>query len=228
MNSTQKFYGLSFNRLLDSKRVNSYLYFKSIDNIKNRKTQYPSIDKFVMKKTIELPYKNYFIMESNKKYKNKIIEMREQPVSPKMNFLFLELEERIKSNRERIKEVNTRALSIENKKYTDRIKEQKPKVLKANYLSKLFLHNHNKYFELLLRNSKFRKKEKQNKCEKQKIELPKISDYKNHLFAKYHSKTECNFDFEHDQSKDNSIEQKDHKHNEISHQRQGHIIKDNN
>ena len=228
MNSTQRFYGLKFNTLIGSKSLNPFLYYKSIDNIKNRKSQYPSTEKFVMKKTIEMPYKNYFVMETNKKYKNKILEMREQPVSPKINYLFLELEERMKINKEIIKEKNIKALSIENKNYTNRIKKQKPKVLKANYLSKLFLDNHDKYYELLLRNSKFRKKEKTAKPEQINLKLPKISDYKYHIFTRYQSNTEYNLDQDHDQSKDNSIEQKDHKQHEISHQRQGHIVKENN
>ena len=221
MNATQKLYDSGFNTITGIKQLNPLLYFRSLQLIDGRKTQYPSFDKFNIKKITKLPYKDYFVIESNKKYKNKITDWRHKPVVPKINSIYLELDKRIKINKEKIKEKKIRALTLENKKYNIRVKNQKPKLLKAEILNKLFIENHDKYLELLLRNSRFRKKGNSSNIIKSRyIKLPNISGYKDGMFSKMHSKTEFNLD-ENDNSKDNSVEQKDHKHKEISHQKQG-------
>ena len=195
--------------------------------IATRKTQYPSFDKFNIKRIERIPYKDHFVIESNKKYKNKITDCRQKPVIPKINTLYLELDKRIKINKEKIKVSQSRALTLENNKYNIRVKNQKLKLLKADFLKKLFLENHNKYIEILLRSSRFRKKQgKSSDLKRQYIKLPNISGYRDGMFTNMHSKTKYNLD-ENDESRDNSIEQKDHKHKEISHQKQGYDEKQN-
>ena len=171
----------------------------------------------------EIPYKNHFVIEANKKYNHKIKEMRDKPVVPKINTVFIELDQRIRNNKEINKIIKSRALTLDNRKYKNRIKNQKPKLLKAEFLNELFINNHDKYLELLLRNSKFKKKvDKSLDNKTSTIKLPDISIYRDAIFSKFHSRTEFNLESE-DYSKDNSIEQKDHKHIEISHQRRGYI-----
>ena len=222
MNSIQRQYDLGLLTINFSQRLNPFDYFKSLELIKSRKTEYPSIQKFNIKKIQDIPYKNYYVIESNKKYNLKIKKMDSKPVIPKMNSLFKELNQRIKESRERNKEIKEKALTLDNKKYNKRIKEQKPKLLKANYLEKIFRENHDKYIESLLRNSRFRKNADKSNEKQFKFKLPDISKYKNISAAKLHSKTEYNLDAD-EPSKDNSIEQKDHKHTEISHNKQGHL-----
>jgi hypothetical protein len=189
MNATQKLYDSGFNTITGIKQLNPLLYFRSLQLIDGRKTQYPSFDKFNIKKITKLPYKDYFVIESNKKYKNKIMDWRHKPVVPKINSIYLELDKRIKINKEKIKEKKIRALTLENKKYNIRVKNQKPKLLKAEILSKLFIENHDKYLELLLRNSRFRKKGNSSNIIKSRyIKLPNISGYKDGMFSKMHSK----------------------------------------
>ena len=228
MNSTQKFYDLGFLTVNNSiQNINPFDYLKNIRLIQDRKTQFPTFDKFIMKKMPEIPYKNHFVMESNKKYNLKIKEMRDKPVAPKINTVFIELDQRIKNYKEINKIIKSRALTLDNRNYKKRIKNQQPKLLKTEYLRKLFINNHDKYLEILLRNSKFRKKIDKSAIENKMspIKLPDISTYREAVFNKFYSRTEFNLDSE-DNSKDNSIEQKDHKHIEISHQRRGQI--DNN
>ncbi len=223
MNNTQRLYDLGYSTIIGAKKLNPFCYFKSLQLIKERKTQYPSFDKFNIKRINQIPYQNIFVIESNKKYKEKIIDMRYKPVVPKINTVFLQLEEIIKHNKEKIKEKKTRALTLENKKYNKRVKNQKPKLLKVNYLNKLFIENHDKYLELLLRNSRFRKKV-ENSCSIKTsfIKLPNISSYKDGKFnSKIHSKTEYNLDDDNEQNNDSSVEQRDHKHVEISHHKGG-------
>ncbi len=227
MKAEQKLYDAGFNTITGVQQLNPFPYFRSLQLIATRKTQYPSFDKFNIKRIERIPYKDYFVIESNKKYKNKIIDWRQKPVIPKINKLYLELDKRIKINKEKIKISQSRALTLENNKYNIRVKNQRPNLLKADFLKKLFLENHNKYLELLLRNSRFRKKPgKSSDLKRPYVKLPSISGYRDGLFTNMHSKTEYNLD-ENDQSRDNSIEQKDHKHKEISHQKQGYDEKQN-
>ena len=221
MNSTQKFYASSFNTINGAKQLNPLEYFKSLQLISTRKTQYPTFDKFIIKKVDHLPYKDHFVIESNKKYKAKIMDMRNKPVIPKINKVFLELDQRIKINKEKIKENKIRALTLENSKYNKRVREQKPKLIKTEYLNKLFFENHDKYLEILLRNSRFRQKAgKSNDSKISYIKLPSISGY-NNSNGIFSSKTEYNLDEDNERSNDNSVEQRDHKHIEISHQKRG-------
>ena len=221
MNSTQKFYGSTFNTLSGAKQLNSFDYFKSLQLISTRKIQYPSFDKFIIKKVAYLPYKDHFVIESNKKYREKIMDLRKKPVIPKINKVFLELDQRIKNNKEKIKENKIKALTLENSLYNKRVKNQKPKLLKADYLKKLYFENHDKYLEILLRNSRFGKKAgKSNDSKISYIRLPSISGY-NNSNGIFSSKTEYNLDEDNERSNDNSVEQRDHKYKEITHQKRG-------
>ena len=225
MNSTQKFYDLGFLTVNNSiQKINPFDYLKNLRLIQERKTQFPTFDKSIMKKMPEIPYKNHFIMESNKKYHHKIKEMRDKPVAPKINTVFIELNQKIRNYKEINKIIKSRALTLDNHNYKKRIKNQQPKLLKAEFLSKLFINNHDKYLEILLRNSKFRKKINKSSIgnKNSTIKLPNISSYREDIFNKFHSRTEFNLDSE-ENSKDNSIEQKDIKYIEIVHQKQGHL-----
>ena len=230
MNNSQRLYDLGYSTVIGYKQLNPFCYFKSLQLIKERKTQYPSFDKFNLKKSNQLPYQNIFVIESNKKFKNKLIDIKSKPVVPKINSVYLKLEEIIKHNKGKIKEKNKRALTLENAKYHKRVKNQKPKIIKANVLNKLFIENHDKYLELLLRNSRFRKMGGKSDLKTSFIKLPNISGYRDGMFSKLHSQTEYNLDDENETSHNNSssLEQKDHKHNEISHQKRGDVEKNNN
>ena len=226
MNTTQRLYDLGFNTITGYRQLNPFTYFKSIDLINQRKSQYPSFDKFIIKSENKIPYKDYFVMQSNTQYKNKIMNWRKKPVIPKINTIYLELDKRIKINKEKIKQNQQRALTMENNKYNIRVKSQKPKLLKADYLQKLYIENHDKYLELLLRNTRFRKKVGNSQDMKTPyVKLPNLSEYKGGLYKK-HYRTEYNLD-ENSDSNNNSVEQKDHKHKEISHKKGGHYDKQN-
>lgn len=222
MNINQRIYDLAFITINNSTtKINPLDYFKNIKTIYSRRTQYPSFDKFSFKKInpSPMPYKNHFVIEANKNYISRIKSLIKKPVIPKINTEFEELEQRIKNNNERNKFVKARALKLENKKFKMRVKEQKPKVLKESLLRKLFIENHNKYSEIKLRNSRFKQKPIKKSKPKLHLNLPSISGSE-YSFKNMRFKSENNLD-SNDSSKDNSLEQKDHKHHEIKHEKQG-------
>ena len=222
MNSNQKLYDLAFITINNSTtKLNPFDYYKNIKTIYSRRTQFPSFDKFSFKRINPkpIPYKDHFVIESNKKYSSKIKSLIKKPVIPKINSEFESLEQRLKNNNERNKFVKARALKLENKKFKMRIEDQKPKILKASELSKLFIENHSKYSEIKLRNSRFNKKPVKKSEPKQYLNLPSISGSEFN-YKSIRIKSEYNLDSI-DSSKDNSLEQKDHKHHEFSHEKQG-------
>lgn len=223
MNSTQKFYDSAFCTIIGAQQLNPFYYFKSLKLINSRKTQYPSFDKFNIKKVSNLPYKDHFVIESNKKYKEKISLLRQKPVIPKINSVFLELDNRIKNNKFKIKNNEKRALTLENTKYNIRVRNQKPKILKAEYLKKMFIQNHDKYLELLLRPMKIRanKMKKNQKSYNFRTRLPNISQTSTDgFYSKGRYKTDISSTNE--QSNENSLELKEHKRHEIIHGRPNH------
>ena len=222
MNSNQRLYDLAFITINNSTtKLNPFDYYKNIKTIYSRRTQFPSFDKFSFKRINPkpIPYKDHFVIESNKKYSSKIKSLIKKPVIPKINSEFEELEQRLKNNNERNKFVKKRALKLENKKFMMRVKDQKPKILKASELSKLFIENHSKYSEIKLRNSRFRKKPAKKSKPKLYLSLPSISGSEFN-YKSIRIKSEYNLDSI-DSSKENSLEQKDHKHHEFSHEKQG-------
>ena len=222
MNSNQRLYDLAFITINNSTtKLNPFDYYKNIKTIYSRRTQFPSFDKFSFKRInpIPIPYKDHFVIESNKKYSSKIKSLIKKPVIPKINSEFEELEQRLKNNNERNKFVKARALKLENKKFKMRVKDQRPKILKASELSKLFIENHSKYSEIKLRNSRFRKKPVKKSEPKQHLSLPSISGSE-FIYKSIGIKSEYNLD-SNDSSKDNSLEQKDHKYPDFSHEKKG-------
>ena len=226
MNTAQRLYDSGFNTITGAQQLNPFKYYSVLKLINQRRTQYPSFGKINIKRVNKIPYQDFFVIESNKKYKKKIRDMREKPVIPKINTLYLELDQRIKNNKSKIVNNKIRALTLENVKYNKRVRNQKPKLLKAEFLQKLFIENHDKYLELLLRNTRFRKKVGNSQDMKTPyVKLPNLSEYKGGLYKK-HYRTEYNLD-ENSDSNNNSVEQKDHKHKEISHKKGGHYDKQN-
>ena len=222
MNSNQRLYDLNFITINNSTtKLNPFDYYKNIKTIYSRRTQFPSFDKFSFKRINPkpIPYKDHFVIESNKKYSSKIKSLIKKPVIPKINSEFESLEQRLKNNNERNKFVKARALKLENKKFKMRVKDQKPKILKASELSKLFIENHSKYSEIKLRNSRFNKKPVKKSEPKQYLNLPSISGSEFN-YKSIRIKSEYNLDSI-DSSKDNSLEQKDHKHHDFSHEKKG-------
>ena len=219
MNFAQRQYELSFNLLANSPRFSTTNYFSSIEAVKSRPFKLPSPKSFIIKQVHYEPFKDFFVIKSNEKLRLKLYSIQNKPVVPKINFEYLEIEKRIKNNRERARYLNSRALTLENEKFTNRVFSQKPRVIKTRILEKLYEENHEKYINLLKNSRNKRDSNGYGNYYSSPIKLPKISR-KNRI----HSRTEANLDSDNEQSNNNnSLELKDHEHKEISHQKQGHI-----
>ena len=222
MNLAQKQYELGFNLLMNSQRFNTTNYFRSIDTIKSRQNQYLSPRRFIIKKNLQEPFKDFFVMKSNEKFRIKIDAIQNKPVIPKLNTEYIELEQRIHNNKEKTRQLYLRAISLENEKFAKRIFAQRPRVLDTKLLEKLYKENHEKYIDILKSGNKRRLNFNGND-NTIPVRLPKIISKIDSKY-KIHSKTEANLDSDNEQNdNNNSLELKDHEHKEISHQKQGHI-----
>lgn len=218
MNACQRQYESGFRLLENIPRFSTTNYFKKIDFIKNRQSQYPTRN-FNIKREFQELEKNYDVMKDNQRLKLNIYNISNKPYIPKINTKFIRYSEFLRSNKEKNRDIYNRAISLENKKYADRIYNQKPIILKVKYLEKIFSETHDKYLELIKNPCLMRKSyEMKNRT---LIKLPNIN-YKRRRF-KGHSKTEANLNTDNDQSYNNSLEMTSHDYNDISHQKRGNV-----
>lgn len=221
MNITQRLYDTQMKMITND--INPLFFYQSIGLINSRKTMYPLYKTFYLKKKPRIPYQTNYVIENNKRFSSKMDDIMNKKVTPKINNIFLELEERIKNNKKKNRENKIRALTIENEKYTNRVMEQKARVLNAKYLNKLYTENHDKYLELLLRPMKIRanKMKKNQKSYNFRTRLPNISQTSTDgFYSKGRYKTDISSTNE--QSNENSLELKEHKRHEIIHGRPNH------
>ena len=214
MNFSQKQYELSL-RMFSTDLADPTNYFNNLNLAKSRKNPFTSPKKFVIKHVSTEPFKDFYVINDNKKIKFRLDSISNKPVDPILNNEYLEIEQRIKNNKERNREMYKRGLSKENEKYSSRIFSQKPRVISTELLEKLYLETHEKYIEQLRGKNTTRNKGKDQPVRIYgKIILPKISSYKNWS-------TDIN---ENSKSK----EMKTHEHKEIAHQKPGHYDSNEN
>lgn len=210
MNFSQKQYELSlriFNP--DSDASN---YFSNIDLAKSRKNPYSSPQKYVIRHIRTEPFKDFYVLNENKKLKIRLDSINNKPVEPLMNNEYIELEQRIKINKEKNREIYKKVLIKENEKFSNRVFMQKPRIISTELLKKMFIETHDKYIEQM--KSKNVKKDKSpEKVKLPKIILPKISSYKN-----WNAELRQNKEI---QENSKSKEIKGHEHKEIRHQKPG-------
>lgn len=215
MNFAQRQYELGFKLLGGNDRFNSTNYFRSLEASKKRPNPFPSPRRYIIKKNLQEPFKDFFVMKSNEKFKLKIETIQNKPVIPKLNEEYLKLEQIMKNNRDRAREIYNRHLSLENEKFTFRVFTQKPRLIIHKYLEKLYGENQQM-------KSPKRTINKSSNMKKLKVHLPKISGYKDWRYS-IHSRTEANLDDDNELGNSNSFEFKEHGQKETKHQRQGHI-----
>ena len=216
MNFAQRHYELGFKILGGSQKFNTTNYFSHIDTIRSRPNQYPlSPTRFLLKKNLYEPFKDFYVIKSNEKFRLKLETIQTKPVIPKINEEYIQLEQRMKNNRERARELYNRALSLENEKFKNRVFTQKPRVSNLRLIEKLYGNQQ--------RNSIVKSPKKRNSIYSSiPIKLPKLSGYKDWKYN-LHSRTEANLDSDNENSNDKSLELKDHGYKEISHKKQGYI-----
>ena len=203
MNFSQKQYELNL-RIFSTDLSDSTNYFNSLNLAKLRKNPYASPKKYVIKHVNTEPYKDFYVIKENKKIKIRLDNISNKPAEPILNNEYIEIEQRIKNNKERNRELYKRCLSKENEKYSSRVFTQKPRVINTELLEKLYIETHEKYIEQL-KPKKVNKNNNKTTRLYGKIILPKISGYN------------INMD-ENNKSK----ELKNHGREEIAHQKPGH------
>jgi hypothetical protein len=218
MNAFQRQYETGFRLMENIPKFSSTNYFKTLNIIRNRQSQYPT-RKLIIKSEFQEPEKTYDVMKENKRLKLNIYNISHKPYIPKINTKFIKYGEFLRNNKERNRDVYNRALSLENKKYSNRIYNQKPIILKVKYLEKLLSETHDKYLEMIKNPCLMRKSfDMKNRT---LVNLPNINSKRKRF--KGHSKTEANLNVDNDQSYNNSIEMTSHGYSDISHQKMGNV-----
>ena len=141
MNFSQKQYELNL-RIFSTDLSDSTNYFNSLNLAKLRKNPYASPKKYVIKHVNTEPYKDFYVIKENKKIKIRLDNISNKPAEPILNNEYKEIEQRIKNNKERNRELYKRCLSKENEKYSSRIFTQKPRIINTELLEKLYIETH--------------------------------------------------------------------------------------
>ena len=205
MNFSQKQYELNL-RLFSTDLSDPSNYFTSLNLAKLRKNPYASPKKYVIKHVNTEPYKDFYVINENKKIKIRLDNISNKPVEPILNNEYIEIEQRIKNNKEKNREIYKRGLSKENEKYSSRVFTQKPRIINTELLEKLYIETHEKYIEQL-KPKKVNKNNNKTPRLYGKIKLPKISGYNINIDLNENNK---------------SKELKNHGREEIAHQKPGH------
>ena len=142
MNLLQKQYELNNNILKESQRYNIENYFNTLEAIRSRPTQFITYpQKYFIKKISQEPFKDIFVIKSNRKLRLKLESIRSKPVIPQINNEFLEVEQRRKNHMEIIRELNNKALTIENERIMNRVFSQRPRIMNGRILEKIYEDN---------------------------------------------------------------------------------------
>ncbi len=226
MKTIQKLYEKKSHMLMNIRRLDPNDYFKFIAQIRNRPNQYSiSTERNIIRNIIYEPYKDPNVIEANRKHKLHLHNIYKEPALPKLNSEYLEIRELLRNNKDKYREIAERALSYENLKIQDRIFNQRSRFEENSFYRKIpkFKISKNRDFE------EFRKTLRKST----KLRLPTINQHKEGKYEKlFH--TEVNTTATHDahdgpdnndneQSLENTVNMKDHKYIDISHQKQGHL-----
>ena len=228
MNTRQKLYELKSQIFNYTQKSDISNYFQLLHQINTRpnKHLFPR-EKITLKKVIYEPFKDPSVIESNRKNQLKIYSIIDECPLPKINHVYLKVREKLRDNKERIRQIAERALSVENTKYQDRVLNQKPRVENIRRKKHLKIHSFRRYSRIIKNSMKkeysmdYQKLESK-KSEKEDVKLPDINKYGNgeKLFQ-----TEININNnsvnESDTEKGEKL--KDHKYKEISHLKQGYL-----
>ena len=209
MNNTQKQYELNFRLITNPERFDTTNYYRSLEIIRNRRNQYDTPKHYIIKRMKQEPYKNYYIMDSNRKLKNKLEKIYERPVIPKLNEEFMRLSQKLRIRKEKQRELSnkTKSLDIDS---MNRILNSKPLAINIKYLEKINSKTHDKYIEQL-KSPVLIKKTKYN----YPTYLPSIYKLKNRKYNT-NSQTQLSLAIDFDNLFYTSLKSKDYKQKEIS------------
>ena len=224
MNPLQRLYDYKSSVLDYDQKVMQTEYFRIIDQIKSRPNQY-SIppEKIIIKRNAYEPFKDPDVINSNKKFNLKISTMIDEPTFPKLNLDYLDMRKKLKRNKEIYRDIAKIVLTQENEKFQDRVFNQKPRIENTNLLLKDY--EQSQVYKNLGRNSNGLKKYYREKTNI--LILPVINKQKGRnekdekLFqTEINNNTGSN---DNEKNINESKELKEHKYDEISHQKQGHL-----
>ena len=222
MNPLQKLY--DYKSSIIDYEVNQTEYFNNINQIRTRPNQYTfPQEKINIKRNVCEPFKDPDVINSNKRYQLKISTLIDEPTFPKINIEYLDYRKKLRRNKEVYREIAKIVLTTENEKFQDRVFNQKPRIENTSSLLK-------EYEQSLIYKNLERNHTSLNKYYKEKpsiLILPSINKQKNKKEKIFQTEINTN-----NNSRDNSDneqivrdakELKEHKYNEISHQKQGHL-----
>ena len=223
MNTLQKLYDYKSSIIDSDPKVLETQYFKIIDTIRARPNQY-SIppDRVNIKRSIIEPFKDPDVINSNKRFQLRIDTINDEPILPKLNFEYLDNRKKLRRNKEIYRDIAKNILNIENEKFQVNVFSQKPRIENTTTLLKDY--ELSRVYKSIGRNRRLKNYSYKEKTSN--VIFPSIKKNKTGIDKIFQTevnniKTEGNVDSE--PNVKDSKELKDHKYDEISHQKPGHV-----
>lgn len=224
MNALQKLYEEKFHNSEYEQKVAQIDFFRNLNIINTRPNKYTiPPKKITLRRNLCEPFKDPIVINSNKNFQLKIDTMIEEPAYPKLNHEYLEIRKKLKMNRDTYWEITKRVLTEENEKFQDRVFNQKPRIESTEMLLKDY--EKSLAYKNIGRN-KSRGKRRYYKEKSQHLILPEINKNKNRYDKIFQTEISNNYskdNIDKDQTNNNDVKLSEHKYDEISHQKQGHL-----
>ena len=129
MNPIQRFYEYKNETGKIIRNTNSYYHRKNLETIKNRKSQYLPVKTFSSakknKRNIQEPFKNYFVIKTNKSITHRLMDIKFAPIKPLINKDFFIKHKQINDYKKVYKLLDDKHLKEENERYKMRLSYQK-------------------------------------------------------------------------------------------------------
>ena len=119
-------------------------FYKNIEKMRDRLPKISFIEKEVIHKPPIPLHKNFFVAKENKYFSKKIYNMRIKPMKPEINYFNIELGERLLEYKKREREIEKKIISEENKRYKEKVFNQRSLFCCEDYLGKNFQERHDK------------------------------------------------------------------------------------
>ena len=223
MNTLQKLYDYKSSIIDSDPKVLETQYFKIIDTIRARPNQYSIPPERVnIKRSIIEPFKDPDVINSNKRFQLRIDTINDEPILPKLNFEYLDNRKKLRRNKEIYRDIAKTILNTENEKFQVNVFSQKPRIENTTTLLKDY--ELSRVYKSIGRNRRLKNcsyKEKTSHVIFPSIKKNKTGNDKIFQTEVNNVKTEGNVDSE--PNVKDSKELKEHKYNEISHQKPGHL-----
>ena len=120
------------------------VFYRNVDKMRKRLPKITFADQGLIHRPPIPLYKEYFVVKENRNFSNKIYNIRDRLVKPEINIFHIETEKRLLDYKQRQREIEKRIITEENKKYKEKVFNQRSIFCSEAYLGRDYQDRHDK------------------------------------------------------------------------------------